>query len=158
MQDDTDKSRAIGNGDRVSAIALLALGIYLLYESAQMRFGTITSPGPGFFPVFLSVLLIFAASVVLLKSHLPQVEKTEVRFDGRAGAIIVTLLAIGAYAFVLETIGFLLATFIIVVGLMIGIGRVPWLRALIFAAGGTVLIYAAFISLGIPLPTGIWFE
>ena len=158
MQDDTDKSRVIGNGDRVSAIALLALGIYLLYESAQMRFGTVTRPGPGFFPVILSVLLICAGSVVLVKSLLAHVEKTEVSFDGRAGAIIVTLLAISLYALVLETTGYLLTTFVIVFGLMVGIGKVSWKRALVFAGGGTVLIYAAFISLGIPLPTGIWFE
>ena len=149
------KQLTILNGDRASAAAVLLLGLYLVYEALHLKFGGITRPGPGFYPTVLGVLLVGVSGALFLHALRPNEGILTVYFGARTGHIGITGAAIAVYAAVLETLGFRVCTFVLVVALLIGIGKVPWLRSLLVAAIGTVSIYAVFTQLGIPLPKGV---
>lgn len=134
---------------------LLLLGAYLAYESRGMTFGTITHPGAGFFPLILSVLLIGASGMVLFRALRQDTSDQQVIFEARAAYILVTVLSVGAYVLILESLGFLLSTFVLIVGLMVGIGKLHWFKAALYAGIGSIAVYLVFTSLGIPLPQGI---
>lgn len=155
MKGKDDRRPAVKNGDLASGTVLLALGLYLAYEALKMSFGSITRPGPGFFPTALAGLLVAAASFVLLRSLRPSAERLQVDFGGRTSHILVTVLAISLYALALEAVGFLLCTFVLVLGLLVGLGRVGWPRSLLVSGGGTIVLYLVFTQLGIPLPQGL---
>lgn len=154
-EEEHGKQLTISNGDRGSAAAVLLLGLYLVYEALHLKFGSITRPGPGFYPTVLAVLLVGVAGALLLQALRPKNGVLTVAFGARTRHIGITAAAIASYAAVLEALGFLMCTFVLVVALLIGIGKVPWRRSLLVAAIGTVSIYAVFTQLGIPLPKGV---
>lgn len=145
----------IRNGDRASTAVVLLLGLYLVYEALHLKFGSVTRPGPGFYPTVLAVLLVGVSGALLFHALRSKEGILSVRFGVSTGYIGVTVVAIAFYAAILEALGFLLCTFVLVFALLIGIGKVPWLRSLLVAAVGTVGVYAIFTQLGIPLPKGI---
>jgi putative tricarboxylic transport membrane protein len=154
-QPEHGKQLTVLNGDRASAVAVLLLGLYLVYEALHLKFGSITRPGPGFYPAVLAVLLVGVSGALILHALRSKKEILTVSFGARTGYIGITGVAIALYAAVLEALGFLVCTFVLVVALLIGIGKVPWPRSLLVAAIGTVSVYAVFTQLGIPLPKGI---
>lgn len=154
-QQEHGRQLTVLNGDRASAAAVLLLGLYLVYEALHLKFGSITRPGPGFYPTVLAVLLVGVSGALMLHALRSKEEILAVSFGARTGHIGITGMAIAFYAAVLEALGFLVCTFVLVVALLIGIGKVPWPRSLLVAAIGTVSIYAVFTQLGIPLPKGV---
>ena len=48
-------------GEAAIAALLMALGLYVVWASSEMPAGSISLPGPGFFPTALGVLLILSA-------------------------------------------------------------------------------------------------
>jgi putative tricarboxylic transport membrane protein len=150
-----DKAWTIRNGDRLSSAVVLALGLYLVYESMSMTFGSVARPGPGFYPTVLAWLLVGMSAVMLVRSLRLSGDALRVAFIARtSGHIVFTIAAIVVYAAVLEAVGFLLCTLVLVLMLLIGIGKVPWVRSAMVAAVGTVVFYTIFTWLGIPLPKG----
>lgn len=154
-QEESGRQLVIRNGDRASATVLLLFSAYLVYEALHLKFGSVTRPGPGFYPMVLAVLLAGVSAALLLHAMRPKEGILLVSFGRRTGHIGMTGAAIGFYAAVLETLGFIACTFALVLALLIGIGQVPWLRSLLVAAIGTISVYAVFTQLGIPLPRGI---
>lgn len=150
-----EKTWTVRNGNRLSGAFLLALGLYVAYESLQLKFGSVARPGPGFYPTVLALLLVGVSGAVLFRSLRFMDELVPVSFVARTRHIGLTIVAIVLYAGVLETVGFLPCTFLLVLLLLVGIGKVAWRRSLMVAAAGTVVFYLIFTWLGIPLPKGI---
>jgi hypothetical protein len=150
-----EKTWKVRNGDRLSGALLLAFALYMAYEALQLRFGSVSRPGPGFYPAILTVLLACMSGAVLVRSLRARDELLTVSFGSRTSHIGLTIAAVIVYAAVVDTIGFLVCTFILVLALLIGLGKVVWRRSLLVAAAGTVFFYLVFTSLGIPLPKGI---
>lgn len=134
---------------------MLALGLYLVYEALQLPFGSLSRPGPGFYPAVLAVLLAGVSAAILFHSLKPGASRLLVGFGARTTHIAITAAAILVYGLLLEAIGFLLCTFVLVLALLVAFGKVPWLRSLVIAAAGTIAVYLAFTNLGIPLPKGV---
>lgn len=155
MDQGHDKQWTIHNGDRLSSAVVLALGLYLVYEALNLKFGTFRRPGPGFYPTVLALLLAGTSGTVFFRSLRSRDGLLPVSFGARTVDIGITIGAIIAYAAVLEAGGFLLCTFALVLLLLVGIGKVAWLRATVVALVGTVGFYVIFTQLGIPLPKGI---
>ncbi len=155
MRQAQEKAWKVRNGDRLSGALLLAFALYMTYEALQLRFGSVSRPGPGFYPAILAVMLACLSGAVLVGSLRARDALLNVSFGSRTSHIGLTIAAVIVYAAVVEAIGFLVCTFILVLALLIGLGKVAWRRALLVAAVGTVVFYVIFTSLGIPLPQGI---
>jgi len=155
QQEKQGKELSVQNGDRLSGAVVLALALYVSYEALKLKFGSVTRPGPGFYPTVLALLLVGVSAALVLRSLRAGERHLQVSFGGRTGHIAITAVAIIVYAAVLEMVGFLPCTFALVLMLMRGIGKVAWPRAIVLTGAGTVVVYVIFTQLGIPLPKGL---
>jgi putative tricarboxylic transport membrane protein len=115
-------------------------------------------PQTGFFPKTLLALLL-VLSLVLLGQALRQSDTgraaERIPAEGwiRIGATMVILVG---FALVLEKLGFLLSTFLLMVLLLRAIEAPKWSKVIAVAISTAVLSYILFgWLLGIPLPGGI---
>lgn len=97
--------------DRVATVGLLVFGLLALEEARKLRFGSIARPGPGFFPAVLAAAFSVVCLVLVVITFRSR--------DGQAPSlqrlgwpkIAAAMAALFAYALVLERIGFVAATF-----------------------------------------------
>jgi putative tricarboxylic transport membrane protein len=141
------------------ALLLAAFSAWLLLETNKLVFGTIRAPQTAFFPKVLTVLLLIFSVALLFQSWRAAPdgavgsEKIEIEGWHRIGATLATLLG---FAFVLERLGFLLSTFLLMVLLLRAIEPQKWTRVIVIALVTSFVAYFIFAwLLGIPLPAGI---
>ncbi len=148
-------------GDILSSFILIVFGALFCRSSLHLGIGSISAPGPGLIPFGTGALLIlFSVSTIV-----------EALVTKRAGAgagkalfsatrwpvIVAVLVSLFAYALVLDLLGFLPATFLIMTLLF----KIPeyhsWRRALGTAALTTACTYLLFVyALRCSLPSGIF--
>ena len=142
----------------IAAAALAGFAGYILFESTRLRIGSFRVPQTGFFPRVLGFLLVLLTLIELLRA-LRQPESAnasaKIASEGwfRIGAILATMIG---FALVLERLGFLLATFILMVLLLRAIEAPRWSKVIIVALVTSLLSYGLFAwLLGVPLPAGV---
>jgi putative tricarboxylic transport membrane protein len=119
-------------------------------------------PGPRAFPVLLGILLVLLGGLVTASaffrfpSKLPDETESATRREALIAATTFGLLML--YAFLLEKLGFAIATPIVVVLSMAGILRMRnWLLIAALAGGLTAVCWMFFVwLLKAPLPRGLW--
>jgi putative tricarboxylic transport membrane protein len=144
--------------DLGAAAVLLAFGLFALTQARGLRFGTVVAPGPGFFPMCLAAALCLT-SVGLFVQALRAAPGGAVPSAGgvRHFAVVGTLGSLLLYALVLERLGFLLATFALLLFFFKALQRQRWLVAVGGALATSLLTYLVFrIWLGVNLPGGLW--
>jgi len=132
----------------------LVLGLYFVQQGRELRLGSISSPGTGFMPFVVGLVLIgfCTASAVPLfmataKRHPERLQIQRLRDP----AIVVA--AMIAYVLVLERIGFVASTAILIVFLTLIVGRTTLLRATIVGVLAPAVCYLVFgMLLGVRLP------
>jgi putative tricarboxylic transport membrane protein len=146
--------------DLGAAAVLLAPGLFALTQARGLRFGSLVSPGPGFFPLCLAAafsLVSLGLVVTALRTQPP----TAPRFSGADVAghfkVIGTLAGLLVYALVLEPLGFLLATFALLLFFFMALQRQHWLVAMGASLATSLATYLVFkVWLGVNLPAGLW--
>jgi putative tricarboxylic transport membrane protein len=137
----------------VAALTLI-FGAAAAYESAKLPFGTVRNPGPGFFPWWTSVVLDLLA-LILLAQALTLRSTAVGKGSGRIAKVAALLIVLGAYIVLLDPLGYLLSTFLLVLFMLRWIDTQRWAVALGMAAITSVVSYVVFaIWLSIPLPRG----
>jgi putative tricarboxylic transport membrane protein len=137
----------------VAALTLI-FGAAAAYESAKLPFGTVHSPGQGFFPWWISVV-IFLLALLLLFQALTSRSSVAREGSGRIAKVAALLVILAAYTFLLEPLGYPLSTFLLVLFMLRAIDTQRWTVALGMAAITSVGSYVMFaIWLSIPLPRG----
>lgn len=144
-------------------ITLLALGwLWLAYTYIPGARGE-GEPGPRAFPVVLGATLLGLGLIISLTAWLRSPRKppavTVKAVSGReAGIVAGTFLLLIFYAFVMDKLGFLIATPLAVLLAMRGLlGMREWRFMLMFAAGITATCWLFFVKLlETPLPHGLW--
>src|ERR687892_1413373 len=95
--------------DATVAAVTLAFGAAALYASSKLPFGTVRSPGQGFFPWWTSAML-FLLALILLAQALASRPRTVTEERGRIAKVAALLIALGAYIFLLDQLGYPLCT------------------------------------------------
>ena len=144
--------------DVTVALILVGLAGFILLEAGKLSFGSMRVPRTAFFPVILATLLLIL-SLILLGQALRGAptgrgrERIEAEGWYRIGATLVTLVG---FALVLERLGFLLSTFLLMVLLLRAIEPQAWPKVIAVALVTALVAYAIFgWLLGIPLPAGV---
>ena len=144
--------------DLAAAVFIAGLAAFILFECRKLPFGTMRVPQTAFFPAVLAVLLLIF-SLVLLAQRFLHAEAgrvpDQITEDGwvRIGATLATM---AVFAFVLERLGFLLSTFVLMILLLRAIESQSWLKVIGIALTTALAAYAIFgWLLGIPLPAGV---
>lgn len=150
--------------DIVSGSALLALSIAVYVTSLEIRqilpFGVCS----GFFPRIVAVLLAFVSVIIIVQGlRTRATEKGEKSTRGEDGALWVvfaTLLLIGFYVAFLEFLGFIVTTFVYLVGQFAVLApreRRNWIAFIGISAVVSFCTYYVFYHFfHLILPTGIF--
>lgn len=143
---------------QVAAIVLVLLGAFVAWRAVELRLYTSMGPGPGFFPLCLTLLLIGLAALVLIGATFGAPEPAPPDFvPGRAGALRVGVVLAGlvAVALLIGPLGMRLAFFLFLVGLPLFLGYRNLPAILAVALIGSAGVFAFFARvLDIPLPVG----
>lgn len=144
--------------ERIGAVIMLLIGLGSAGMALNIGFGTFTSPGPGFFPLWLALLLAIIAGLYLVS----------LRGGGNSAAAFwpagswrrpaLAMVMMFGYTVLLENLGFCTATLLLFAGWLRIIERRRWQTVLWVAFGGAVSAYLLFaFLLEVPLPKGVLF-
>jgi putative tricarboxylic transport membrane protein len=141
--------------DAVAAAALLLFAAVAAVESLRLLpYGAVRNPGPAFFPWWTSLTLAIFSTVLLARTLAGHAGRRGAE-GGRWVKVAGLLAALAVYALVLDSIGYPIATFALVLFMLRVTEPAPWPVALaiaLLAAGGTYLVFAVWLS--VPLPAG----
>ncbi len=143
--------------DRLSSFVLVLFALLAVHEARRLRLGTLTNPGPGFVPLCLAVALALVALLLLWRALREPATPGPPAEPGERWKPVASLIALAAYTFALEPLGFVLAT----AGLLFFFFRVldgqRWWIALASAVVVSALSYLIFAgALHVRLPEGPW--
>jgi hypothetical protein len=152
-QDSLVRSFSTRSAGLVAAATLILVGLFLGWQSTQMAFGSFELPGPGFFPLILSVLLVgFAAVTGAELAYWRGIHDT-VAFGHRDVLIAAASLLVVPALF--ESLGTYLTLGMFSAVLLTFVGGISILRAVAGSAIGMVAVWYFFkILLGLQLPNG----
>ena len=142
----------------------LAAGFWLLFsayasvEALRLRLGSGNKPGPGFFPFGAAIAVGIIALSRLVKAR-GEAPSTNMAGGSAASETKKILCAVGglvAYALFLESLGFLLCTFILIALFLKAVAGRSWLSTLSFALSVTLTAHLIFnVALRAQLPSGV---
>jgi putative tricarboxylic transport membrane protein len=141
----------------------IGLGLFVMLFSHKYGLGGFHNPGPGLMPFLLGLLLLLISFYLLIRSLFKKLKGdtvVEVRRDEEGQISIrkvsLVLASLFTYALLLERLGYMITTLLIMIFLFWIIGVKRW-RSILFAAGLTVLVsYFLFTYLGLRFPLGIF--
>ncbi len=153
----------MNKSNRVFAIICLGVSLWLILESFKYNYTVKYTPGPGFFPFWLGVVLSLFSIALLL----------ETIFKGRHGKKasepslmpekhslyrvgLITLFT-AAISLLMTSLGFVLSVILFVSVILFSMERVPVVRSVITGLAMSACIYLIFeYWMEISLPAGLW--
>jgi len=140
--------------DRWSSLFLLALSISVCIESLNIGVGRFRNPGSGFIAFGTSVLLGILSLVLFLRSTFG---KEETKIPLLKGGVwkrgILILIALPVYAYLMPTLGYLVATFFLMFFLFWIAGGLRWwwvLASSLFTTLASHLVFSVWLSCQFP--------
>jgi putative tricarboxylic transport membrane protein len=144
---------------QVVSVGFLLLGLFVLWQSIQLRYFSRLGPGPGFFGVWLGGLVAVLAVILLVQNTLPRwrpTEPLEVLPPREARApLAMTVASLPATVLLLPLLGFRLTALGLCLFLLLAVGRQPWWLSGVVALACSFGVHYVFTALlGVVLPTG----
>ncbi len=146
--------------DVVSSLFCLIFSIYFSIESYRLGLGEWASPSSGYFP-FGAALLFGIISVFVMVKALRQKNSRKIPIESRERwhwkNIVLVLCSMFVYILILNKIGFLGSTFLIVVFLIHVVARWRWnvsVATAILTALGFRVVFGVLLK--VFLPTGMF--
>ena len=147
--------------DVVGSGVLIGIGIFYLVCAWELESGTFENPGPGLFPIIIGLILV-GTNVLHLFFSLGRQRESRLRViweELKPRNILCAAMVVGAvavYLVVLQRIGFLLVSPLLVFFLAWVMGGKHWVINLILGMVSSVLIYWIFwVVMRVPIPTGL---
>jgi putative tricarboxylic transport membrane protein len=142
--------------EKVGGLLCLGLALYVMWQAWGMEYYTELGPGPGFFPIWLGLLLGVLSLMWLFAAFWRSAKDAAARFlpawDG-CRRIIIIVAAFITVAALLEVIGFQLTMFAFVAFVYLFLGGRSWYMTLILAVGLSFGVYRTFTGwLDVVLP------
>jgi putative tricarboxylic transport membrane protein len=145
------------NNDQRSSLFWLAIGLAIAVYSGKYGLGSLSSPGPGFLP-FLSGLAIAGLALVVFFQQFSKRDREKVTDLWQKGNWLTMLMVMGSlviYTLLLNFIGFLLDTFLLIAFLLRVMEPMSWKKCMVGALGAAGASYVIFqLWLKAQLPTG----
>ena len=143
--------------DQWSGGGLLILAGFICWGSASLTYGNIHNPGAGFFPRWLGIILGAMAIGLILKAAWQrqgakgpgEIPPGRVRWE----KVLFVLLALVLYGALLNTLGFLIVTVLLLAFLLRFIELQPWKTVIgwtLLASLGSYLIFELWMKLRLP--------
>ncbi|MHB1132689.1 MAG: tripartite tricarboxylate transporter TctB family protein [Chloroflexota bacterium] len=129
-------------------------GILYTIAARELNVGTLAKPGPGLFPLFVSVVVTVPSAICLVTEYLRPSKPPEGLgpFFWRVPALALGLLL---YIFLLKPAGFVVAAALLCATQLWAFGRRPWWVVGLLALAASLCCYLIFLQLNVPMPSGI---
>lgn len=139
--------------NRWSSLFLFAIGMGVSLLSRRLPLGSLREPKEGFTPFFFGLIL---GGLSLLNFFLEHEKKGDTQAKREYRSVWLTSGALAFYAILFSPLGYLLATFGVILWILRLVYRVGWVTALIFSGGAAGISFLFFVyGLNVPLPPGI---
>jgi len=151
--------------DIVSGFFFLIVGVFFVINASFLDLGTFSDPGPGLIPLIPGILLSLLSAVLVLKSYRGMKSQREQGHPATKPAeslkwqpvVVITLSAMLVFALVLESLGFVVSSFLMMFFLFKFIGGQAWSRSLLGAVLSVGACYLVFkVWLAVQFPLGPW--
>ncbi len=147
--------------DRYIGVVLFSFGLVICAQSFAYPFGSLRSPGAGFFPLFFSLLLMTLAMAIVVHTFIQKSGKVSaVSFfpeKGSSQRVLCGILSLLAFRYILPRIGLAPTTFLFVFFLGRYLAHYGWKANGALAVTAAALSYFIFqFLLKIPFPTGVF--
>jgi putative tricarboxylic transport membrane protein len=150
--------------EQISSIFLLLFSIFICFFSYKLSIGSINSPGAGFFPFYLGIILGLL-SINNFTKAIKAIAHTKIAIetiktldtDINWKNIIFTVVVLFSYPLLLDILGFSVSTFLFIALFLRFIEPQRWL--VVLGMGGAVAIVFYFVFqywLKIQFPSGIF--
>lgn len=145
----------MGTVDRVSGVALLLLALGVIWEAQKLPLGTFHTPGPGFMPTFLAVVLGGLGIIILASGGTSAAFRSLGWGEGKHALAILGACAFAALAF--ERIGYRLTMLLVLLVLLWVVERKrPYVVAALSLGLSLGSFYLFSQLLKVQLPRGPW--
>jgi len=156
MSADSNVKVRLNNSELWGGLIGLGLGIFVVQSGLKLKLGTIHEPGPGFVLFYAGILICAFAATIMIAALTEGGPTFGSRWkDARWAKPVIVIACLTAFAFALDSLGFLLAAIPLTLLLMRLIDPVRWSLAvpisILVPAGMWWLLKQA---LGIQLPSG----
>ncbi len=150
----------MGKSDRVSGSFWFLFCLFIVYQSYKLGLGNLYEPGPGFLFFWTGIVVALMALVVVVQSFRAQPEEEaagEAPTEKRSATkVILVLVALFAYAGLMEYLGFFIVTLLLFIFLLGIIEKKRWWFAVAVSVAVTLFAYLLFeTALQSQLPKGI---
>jgi putative tricarboxylic transport membrane protein len=147
--------------EMITGVVLLILSGLVIWGALEMPPSATFGPGAGFLPFWLGVLLAVLATILFVSAWRSQATEkdSEPVFPGKQALFAITSVLVGlaVYIFFIDTLGYLVDTFLFVVFLVKVVEREPWPLTLKVAVATTAGLFITFhILLKITLPSNMF--
>ncbi len=143
--------------DQANGIVFVAVSALVCWGAARLPYGNLHNPGPGFMPFWSGIVLGLLSMGLLLKSTFGSRESESIRqllaAKIRLGKVLFVLAALALYALLLDYLGFLLVTFLLLGCLIRFVDPQPWRKVMgwaLFGAIGSYLVFEVWMKLRLP--------
>ncbi|MFE9204147.1 tripartite tricarboxylate transporter TctB family protein [Micromonospora sp. NPDC007230] len=146
-------------GPLLVGMVMLALGVLMLAQTFNIKGGGFEPSGPRFMPFVVASLWTVLALIYLGQQVSRLVRRADnlpaERFTHMLGAAALVVLLV-IYAYLLDPLGYVIATSLFFLGASRAMGSRQWFRDLIVAVALSLLVYLTFTrALGVHLPEGV---
>jgi putative tricarboxylic transport membrane protein len=145
---------------QITSVVAMLLAMLVAWESLRLRYYTPLGPGPGFFPLWLSILLAILAAAMFCQVTFGRPEPMPADFYAdrsgylQIGAVVAAVVGV---ILLMEPLGFCLVMLGFYLFLLTILGRQHWLLTGIIALAGSFGVYLVFVKwLATPLPVGLF--
>jgi len=144
-------------GDLGSAVALAALGLYVIGQARRWESLTPNGPGAGFFPLWYGVAMLALAAVLLVSALRRRGSAAGARLRwNHLGRALTGWLALAASLVLSRLVGFVVSFALLTFFIIAVMYRRPWKVAAALAVASALAFYVLFpVALGVPLPAGV---
>lgn len=143
---------------QLAGAVFLLIAAYVARESLELRYSTPLGPGPGFFPLWLSVALGLLATAMIYQATFRSNDLRPPDFFATRSGYVRLAVIVGAIAgtvALMVPLGFRLTMLAFYLVLLNVLGRPHVLTVGLVALGGSFGVYYLFVELlRVPLPVG----
>ena len=143
------------------ALFLGLFGIFICWEALKLDMGRVVKPGPGFFPFWLGLALIIVSLALLFNYGRKKIDPSLPSPDLWKGLqwekVLYSSVALLLYALFLESLGYILATVLLILFFFRAIEPQKWVVVILGSVITSFITYFLFkLWLQVQLPRGLW--
>jgi putative tricarboxylic transport membrane protein len=138
--------------NRISGLVVFLLGFAIFWQGRGLSVGSLHAPGAGFFPALIAAVLVILSLFLMVGGG-----KRESEEDAVSASAIIRMLvlfaALVAYFLLLEYLGFVIVSFLLMSFLFLWVGRQRWYVAFssaVVCIGSAYLLFEILLKSNLP--------